>query len=424
MKLLKLSTTLSLLSVSAYAAGILSGQSYIYKDPRIMGMGGANIAVGGYSSSIFHNPAGLSSIKKSDGLVVEVPLIGVEASNGFYEAGNEASSLDTNDIPGINDFANKYAGQIFSEDITIYNAVSKHSDFLAWSVGFLISEHAAFVPHTAVGPTSSIISLQTGAELDFFGGVSHTFENLGIPEIINGNLDVGLSTNLKSRYSADGDLTASQALDFLNSNSDSIINDTLAKFTSENMNLSFDLGVNYRMPEVFLRPSVGLSIMGIGNISMDPFINPNSYLVDSNISLPVRESAANPNLTTVNIGAAISPEVKYIESLIVAIDYVDIFNANQIYFLNSDGTLKGANDSNFFKHLRMGASLGLIDNMWIGTDLNLGLYQGSYTAGLHIRLTAIDINLATYAEEHGPNPFDEDLSNSDRRYMARVGFVF
>ena len=424
MKLLKFSTTLSLLSVSAYAAGVLSGQSYIYKDPRIMGMGGANVAVGGYSSSIFHNPAGLSSIKKSDGLVVETPLIGLEASSGILDVINEVQSLDTSNTDEIIDFANKYAGQVFTEDITIYNAVSKNSDFLAWSVGMLISQHSAFVTHNYAGVSNPIVALQTGAQLDFFGGASHTFENIGVPNIINGHLDVGISTNLKSRYSADANLNASQALDFLNSESDSIVNDALGEFTSQNMNLSFDLGVNYRMPEVFLRPSVGLSIMGIGNISMEPFINPNSYLVDQNISMPVRTSETNPNLTTVNIGAAISPEVKYIESLVVAIDYVDIFNANKIYFLNSDNTLLAANDSNFFKHLRMGASIGLIDNMWIGSDINLGLYQGSYTAGLHLRLTAIDINLATYAEEHGPNPFDEDLSTSDRRYMARVGFVF
>ena len=44
----------------------------LYKDPRIMGMGGANVAVGAYSTSVFSNPAGLTNIKKDHGFVVDL----------------------------------------------------------------------------------------------------------------------------------------------------------------------------------------------------------------------------------------------------------------------------------------------------------------------------------------------------------------
>lgn len=46
--------------------------AYLYKDMRIMGMGGANIASGGYSSSVFANPAGIANLPTDHGVIVEI----------------------------------------------------------------------------------------------------------------------------------------------------------------------------------------------------------------------------------------------------------------------------------------------------------------------------------------------------------------
>ena len=52
--------------------------SYLYKDQRIMAAGGANVASGGYSSSIFSNPAGIAKVSNRNGVLYE--LIGTQVS--------------------------------------------------------------------------------------------------------------------------------------------------------------------------------------------------------------------------------------------------------------------------------------------------------------------------------------------------------
>ena len=42
-----------------------------------MGIGGANIAVGGYFISIFSNPAGLATLNKNHGCVVDLLGLGI-----------------------------------------------------------------------------------------------------------------------------------------------------------------------------------------------------------------------------------------------------------------------------------------------------------------------------------------------------------
>lgn len=128
---------------------------------------------------------------------------------------------------------------------------------------------------------------------------------------------------------------------------------------------------------------------------------------------------------TVNIGASISPEVSFLEHLIVAVDYVDLLNANETRFYNftqsggvvTDVSAQDFEEDDLMKRLRLGVSLGLLDNSWITTTLNAGLYQGEYTLGADLQLAILKLGFATYAEEIGPKVGDL----VDRRYMLSLG---
>jgi hypothetical protein len=92
-KTLILATTLFLTS-NAFASTFEYPQ--LYKDTRIMGMGGANIAVGGQTSSIFYNTAGLSDIPKEYGWEVDLFNFNISLSDKIADFANDMN--DANDI--------------------------------------------------------------------------------------------------------------------------------------------------------------------------------------------------------------------------------------------------------------------------------------------------------------------------------------
>ncbi len=67
-------------------------QRQLYKDPTVMGMGGANVAIGGKSSAVFYNPAGLAHIPKQWGW--EFGLVNLNLSWNENIAGSPGDMLD------------------------------------------------------------------------------------------------------------------------------------------------------------------------------------------------------------------------------------------------------------------------------------------------------------------------------------------
>jgi len=116
--------------------------AYIYKDPRVMGMGGANVAAGGYSTSVFSNPAGLTQLKKDDGFIVDLLGIGVSLSSEYTKLLDDVSSVDTSssNTNATSDMVNilqKYSGKHLHLGADNYTAIAKNSDLFAWSIGIL-----------------------------------------------------------------------------------------------------------------------------------------------------------------------------------------------------------------------------------------------------------------------------------------------
>lgn len=388
--------SLALLGATTSLFGLYAEHASLYKDPRMMGMGGANVAVGGYSTSVFTNPAGLATIKKDHGFVVDLLSLGVSFSPDGQDFVNDLNDVETDtDInPQANtDLTNvlrKYSGEPFHIGVDNYTAVSKNSDLFAWSVGMLAAADFNFMPHAEGGSQGLLATSSRG-----YGGVV-----LGVAkpyDLQYGRLDVGMSVKYVSLMSYEGALDINDLL----VDGDEDITETLQdKYEKTNSGVGVDIGVTYHpLPDNFWHPSVGLSILNMGSIDMGG------------------QYGGQP--MTVNIGAAISPEVSYIDNLTIAVDYVDMLEENKLRLYNGtaqDVEYEDYDESDFMKRLRIGARLGLIDNSFLAATVTAGYYQDAPTFGAEIHLALLRVNFASYEEQIGSG----DIDIADRRYMAQI----
>ncbi len=382
-----LGATTSLMALGAEHA-------YLYKDARIMGMGGANVAVGGYSTSVFSNPAGLANIKKDHGFVVDLLGLGVSTSENtsdFISDIDEASDAE-DETEAMTDVLEKYAGEHFHIGVDNYTAVSKNSDIFAWSIGILAAADINFQAHPNGSADGGLLATTSRT----YGGVV-----LGVAKPYSteyGRIDIGVGLKYISQLSYEGSLGVNELTD-----DDEDIDDKLQdKYEQESSGFGLDIGVTYYpFAESFWNPAFGLSILNIGSMDMDD------------------NFGGQP--TTVNVGASVTPEVAYIDKLVLAIDYVDIFNANNVRIYNyNDGdyvTYTDYEESDVMKRIRLGASACLVDSSYFSTTVKVGMYQAAYTAGVDMELTFLKLSFATYEEQVGTGSVDI----ADRRYVAQIG---
>ena len=383
MKKILLSVALLGATSSLFALG--AEHAYLYKDSRIMGMGGANIAVGSYSTSIFSNPAGLASIKKDHGFVVDILGLGVSGSGSTMEFIDDLDAAG-DDTAAITDLLTDNMGVPYHFGVDNYTSISKNSDAFAWSVGLLAAADVNYIVHAP-------LALEVGVR--GYGGVL-----VGVAKPYDteyGKLDVGMSLKMIKQKSYENSLT-------VNDLADEDIGTTMEDDLVDSTGIGLDVGVVYHpFADNAWHPAFGMSILNIGSMGMD----------DNFGQQPM----------TVNIGVSATPEVPVLDKLVVAVDYVDLFNANnvRIWELADGGTgeyvYTDVSESDFMKRLRVGVGIGLVDTFIFSTTLNLGLYQGAYTAGVDMELTFLKLSVATYEEEVGTG----SASNPDRRYMANLG---
>jgi hypothetical protein len=217
----------------------------------------------------------------------------------------------------------------------------------------------------------------------------------------NGDLQLGLGAKFLSQKSFEGKLSPEDLL------SGSDLGDELrSKREEDNSGFAIDLGAIYQFDtEHDFKPAIGLSVMNIGSVDFN----------DAYGGQPV----------TVNIGASIEPTLPFIKRTRIALDYVDIFNANEYRIYNLDGpdgeiTYNNYADSDFLKRLRFGISGVIYENNWSSMELATGVYQGGLTAGVDFSASLFRFGLTTYEEQTGPKYGDK----SDRRYSLIVSITW
>ena len=381
------------ISASLYAA--MSQQEFLYKDPRVMGMGAANTAVGGYSSAVFYNPAGLIRIKKSHGFEVELLGFGLSASKDFKNFADDVINTETE--TDVIDVLGKYSGNGFHASASNYSSFSYHTESdLAYSVGILAASDANFIPHIHGGSAGLLETHSRG-----YGGVvlaaAKEYKNvLGL----GGKFSVGLGLKYIMQKSYEVGLDADDLL----AHQDDLMEYLQDTYEKNDQGFGVDIGVLYEIPYfASWHPTIGFSVMNIGTLNFD-----NTYG-----SQPI----------TLNAGMAVTKKLPVVNTLTIALDYVDLTNQQQVRVsrYNTEETTNEFINKNkeydALQHIRFGIKADIFDNSLVTTSLMGGFYQGSYTAGLDLQLALMKLQAATYQEQLG------SLSGQieDRRYMVGLG---
>ncbi|WP_160061890.1 hypothetical protein [Psychromonas sp. L1A2] len=379
--LLKLTILSALPTISVQASEL----NYLYKDQRTMAMGGANVSVGGYSSSLFSNPAGIAKVTNKDDLTIE--FFTIQASGGkdtgpFVSDLNDA--IDTDDRFEVAKTIANYSGKSIHADASNYSSITKNSDQYAWSLGLLTAVDANFTPY------ADEVEIQARSYGGLTGAFTYTFQPSRA-----GELSLGFGLKIITQQSYEGVLTAIELIfedDITGKIKDDLQDDGVA--TSADLGFIYQLNTN-------MKPSFGMSILNIGELDFDGHYG----------SQPM----------TLNFGASIQPQLVFSKHTVIAIDYIDALNASKTrYYDSSTGSFASTKNNDFEDRLRIGISARVFENRWSALDLLTGLYQGSYTAGFTYNADIFRIGFATY--EEGVNSLRS--TETDRRYNLSVGITW
>jgi len=351
---------------------------YLYKSPRAMGMGGAYVAIGGRTDTLFYNPAGLSTMPEKNW---EVNLLGISAEVGknvmdFVKDMGDA--FDTGDLDGdgdegddqlraVNDVLAKYRGKNLHLGIADWSSLGRNQGSWAFAVGGVGTLRLDAMTHQGFGPEGF---LEINADATGGGLLGFSFR---LMEDLYG----GVGIKALHRESLVHSFTARELVEK---------QDSLEDYITEELRKSgdavgFDVGLIYKFAQdFFLKPRVGLSVMNIGDLKFGD---------------------AGKIPMTVNLGVAINPDIPVFDSLVVGLDYVDLFNNYE-------------EDKDIGKRLRLGGELYLIDRKLLSLGLRAGLYQGYPTFGADLRLLLFTVSYVTYAEEVGAYAGQDE----DRRHLV------
>ena len=354
----------------------------LYKDTRIMGMGGANIALGGEAASIFHNPAGLSGMDEEEGVEVDLfRLTGAFSQNTLAFFGDITSAQDAT---AIFDVVETYNGQNNHLTANDYSSLSYRGENIAWSIGAYAGANLNFMTHQGLG-SEGILEVNGFVAGALIAGLSYDIAD---------DIHVGLSTKIFNGYAASATLGVVEVLALTDPNTDMVqylTDNVLSAFSAT----TFDAGVIYDLEDLipfmgFLNPSVAVSVQNIGQLDLGFYG-----------TVP----------TTFNLGLALRPDIPFFSDWAIAVDYIDMFNA-----FDTVADL----DASFGKRLRIGARASLLHNSIIQLTGSTGIYNGAFTGGLEMRLLFLTLEAATYAEEIGAYAGQ----NLDRRYQITMNIGF
>lgn len=388
-----LKTTLLSATLATSLSALTFEYPQLYKDPKVMGMGGANVAVGGHASALFYNPAGLAYIPREYG--VEVELINLSASinenvldfaEDFSDATDEPGDLDgdgnTDGDDGDETIAmlnvlDQYMGKNIHFDVNDFSSISRKGEKTAFAIGALGGANFDFRTHRGFG-ADGVMEVQGIIYYGAVFGMSRDFENVEMGNVIFNDFAIGLGVKQINYGSIDQAFTIAELVD------DDFEDNVQDEYLKEGTSTVFDIGGTYHLTPNWIVGASALNIGGVGD--------------EDAVYIPM----------TVNAGVGYLKRWeghKMFNQVRFAADYVDI--------------AKGYDqDTDITKRTRMGVEANVWDGWFSTLSLRGGLYQGSATYGANIRLLLLQIAYATYEEEVGAYAGQD----KDRRHMINLTF--
>ena len=198
MKFLNKKTILLSLVLSSSLLASTYEYPQIYKDTKIMGMGGANIALGGQTSSLFYNTAGLGSIPKEYGWEVDMFNLNMAFSSNIFDFANDiddansGNKTDNEKTTATLDVIENYLGKNLhiSDNISLLS-VSKKFDKYAFGIMPIVGVNLNTKTHRG-GGSSGIVDINGIAYGGVAIGVSRDIENRQLYGYDISNISLGL----------------------------------------------------------------------------------------------------------------------------------------------------------------------------------------------------------------------------------------
>jgi hypothetical protein len=367
----------------------------LYKDPKVMGMGGANVAVGGHASALFYNPAGLAYIPREYGLEVELINASLSINENVIDFASDIT--DATDAPGdldgdgiadedddktlaTLDVLDMYMGKNIHFDANDFTSISRKGEKVGFAIGGVGGANFDFRTHRGFG-SDGVMEVSGIAYYGAATGFSYDFQNTEIGEkFILNDFSLGLGFKQINYFSLNHAFTINELID---DDVDTYVEDELLKEGSSQV---FDIGGTYK---VATNCQVGLSVMNIGGIGD-------------------KDSVYIPQTVNAGVGYIKRWEGhKMFNQVRVAADYIDVTNEYD-------------QDQDPMKRMRLGFGANIWDGWFSTMTLRAGLYQGEPTYGANLRLMFLQVAYATYAEQVGAYAGQD----SDRRHIVNLTIGF
>ena len=360
----------ALLVLPLPAGAVTQELPVIYQSPRALGMGGADVAIGGEPTALFSNPAGLARMEPGWNTLPLLVTAGLsDRTRSFIDAADEALDEDTaeeqrSELAGV---VRRFRGDnLHFAGNALPNASWRGRNW-AVSVAWLESVTFNARTHQAFGD-AGLISIDARRLRGPVAGVTH----------FSGPWAVGVSAKslrmdrLRESYSVRELVDITEAGDSITDDANS------GRATGFDVGVQYDLAPGYRW-----RPRLGAVVQNLGGMDFG-------------------DAGEIPR--TVSLGLAIEPPAPRTARLRLAVEYFDIFR-------------EAGADTDHMKRIRVGAEWWPWDRRRHALALRAGVYQGAYTAGVDLRVRGLRLGLATYAEEQGAYAGQD----RDRRYLLTVG---
>jgi hypothetical protein len=363
----KLFVVVSVMLISC--SGLLEGaSSVVYETARSLAMGGASVAVADDQQALFSNPAGIGmQSEKSYSF-----LNGFVAKNDDYdEVDDKISVLNSADNAGSRNTNLANMRQIVGK--TGWQSFSNLAYYIG-AQGFAMAAYYRETENFAVkNPVSPYLMAEIEKDTLLSGSIARPFNE---PHNLFSDRATGwwgATMKFVSRKAAD---KTYYARDFAALDSAIVKNANLSGAT-----LDFDVGALWQLNNPW-KPTIGVFA---GNLLSSEF--------SSEIGNLKRQFA---------FGASFRPLTgppERNEKLLLALDYRD-----------------EGNDKAAMTKIRMGLEARITSNLYVQT----GIRSGYLTGGASLRWQDWRFQFATYAEELGKNPGDDE----DRRYAVSADWKF
>ena len=362
---------LCLLVLPGPAAAFTGELPVLHQTPRALGMGGADVAVGGDPGALFSNPAGLAQMAPGwQSEPLQVTVAASRLSRRFYADARSALDEDTaaEQRTELARVVRRFRGDNLHGQASVVPQAGWRGEQWAFGAAWLESATVQGRPRQGFG-AEGLVSLDAARRSGPVLGAAYRSG----PWALGAGVKALRSERLRESYSVREVVERTEAGDDIRD--DSVTGSSAA----------LDLGLQYELaPGYAWQPRLGVVVQHIGGLdfSADDRIPP-----------------------TASVGYTMRVPLARRADLRLAAEYFDVLR-------------DAGDDRDHDKRIRLGAALRPWDARWYALTLRAGLYQGAGTAGIDLRLAGVRLGLTTYAEEQGAFAGQ----NRDRRYMVTIGF--